>query len=157
MVYASRTLLDTITAAYVHPLNLTAMTDTVVQKAPFDHVRGAKFVPAETEVMLCVDRLVEKTVQVPVLQANFPATKQLRTFPTQVSVTFQVSMGMYRSITAANFTISLEYEELVASKSSSCRLALKSVPPGVSHVRIQPESVEYIIEEIPEGEASETN
>ena len=66
-------------------------------------------------------------------------------------------MGMYRSITAANFTISLEYEELVASKSSSCRLALKSVPPGVSHVRIQPESVEYIIEEIPEGDASETN
>ena len=107
LVYASRTLLDTITAAYVHPLNLTAMTDTVVQKAPFDHVRGAKFVPAETEVMLCVDRLVEKTVQVPVRQANFPATKQLRTFPTQVSVTFQVSMGMYRSITAANFTISL--------------------------------------------------
>ena len=157
LVYASRTLLDTITAAYVHPLNLTAMTDTVVQKAPFDHVRGAKFVPAETEVMLCVDRLVEKTVQVPVRQANFPATKQLRTFPTQVNVTFQVSMGMYRSITAANFTISLEYEELVASKSSSCRLALKSVPPGVSHVRIQPESVEYIIEEMPEGDFPETN
>lgn len=151
-VYAAQEILDTITAAYTRPLALRDISDTTHVDMPFQSVRGAKFVPASTQVDLYVDRLVEKTVRVPVQQVNFPAAKQLRTFPAAVNVTFQVGMSMYRQVTKENFVIVINYEDLLRSNTNKCHLSLKTVPEGVSHARITPQEVEFIIEEIPDNE-----
>lgn len=151
-VYASREQLDTITAAYLQPFNLRNLTDTTHVKSKFIKVKGAKFVPSQIGVTFCIDRLVEKTIQVPVQQVNFPASKQLRTFPATVKVTFQVGMGLYRKITSENFVLVVNYEDLLKNKSNRCHLSLKTIPEGVSHVRISPQDVEYVIEEIPDYE-----
>lgn len=157
MVYASREQLDTITAAYLQPFNLRNLTDTTHVKSNFVKVKGAKFVPAQIGVTFCIDRLVEKTIQVPVQQVNFPASKQLRTFPATVKVTFQVGMGLYRKITSENFVLVVNYEDLLKNKSTYCHLSLKTIPEGVSHVRISPQDVEYVIEEIPDYEQQPEN
>ncbi len=156
-VYASREQLDTITAAYLQPFNLRNLTDTTHVKSNFVKVNGAKFVPAQIGVTFCIDRLVEKTIQVPVQQVNFPASKQLRTFPATVKVTFQVGMGLYRKITSENFVLVVNYEDLLKNKSTYCHLSLKTIPEGVSHVRISPQDVEYVIEEIPDYEQQPEN
>lgn len=156
-VYASREQLDTITAAYLQPFNLRNLTDTTHVKSNFVKVKGAKFVPAQIGVTFCIDRLVEKTIQVPVQQVNFPASKQLRTFPATVKVTFQVGMGLYRKITSENFVLVVNYEDLLKNKSTYCHLSLKTTPEGVSHVRISPQDVEYVIEEIPDYEQQPEN
>lgn len=156
-VYASREQLDTITAAYLQPFNLRNLTDTTHVKSNFVKVKGAKFVPAQIGVTFCIDRLVEKTIQVPVQQVNFPASKQLRTFPATVKVTFQVGMGLYRKITSENFVLVVNYEDLLKNKSTRCHLSLKTIPEGVSHVRISPQDVEYVIEEIPDYEQQPEN
>lgn len=156
-VYASREQLDTITAAYLQPFNLRNLTDTTHVKSNFVKVKGAKFVPAQIGVTFCIDRLVEKTIQVPVQQVNFPASKQLRTFPATVKVTFQVGMGLYRKITSENFVLVVNYEDLLKNKSTYCHLSLKTIPKGVSHVRISPQDVEYVIEEIPDYEQQPEN
>ena len=88
----------------------------------------------------------------PVRPVNFPASKQLRTFPATVKVTFQVGMGLYRKITSENFVLVVNYEDLLKNKSTYCHLSLKTIPEGVSHVRISPQDVEYVIEEIPDYE-----
>lgn len=150
-VYATRSVLDTITAAYTRPQNLHDITDTTKVVAEILSVHGAKFVPNRVGLTFCVDRMVEKTVQVPVQQVNFPASKQLRTFPANVNVTFQVGMGQYRSVTKDNFVLVVNYEDLLRNTTNKCHLSLKTVPLGVSHVRISPQDVEYIIEEIPES------
>lgn len=156
-VYASREQFDTITAAYLQPFNLRNLTDTTHVKSNFVKVKGAKFVPAQIGVTFCIDRLVEKTIQVPVQQVNFPASKQLRTFPATVKVTFQVGMGLYRKITSENFVLVVNYEDLLKNKSTRCHLSLKTIPEGVSHVRISPQNVEYVIEEIPDYEQQPEN
>ena len=156
-VYASREQLDTITAAYLQPFNLRNLTDTTHVKSNFVKVKGAKFVPAQIGVTFCIDRLVEKTIQVPGQQVNFPASKQLRTFPATVKVTFQVGMGLYRKITSENFVLVVNYEDLLKNKSTRCHLSLKTIPEGVSHVRISPQDVEYVIEEIPDYEQQPEN
>lgn len=157
-VYASREILDTITGAYLQPFNLRNLTDTTRVRRPFTQLRGVKFVPSQIDVTFCIDRLVEKTVQIPVQQVNFPASKQLRTFPAAVNVTFQVGMGLYRKITSENFVLVVNYEDLLKNKTNRCHLSIKTVPDGVTHVRINPQDVEYIIEEIPDYEMqSETD
>lgn len=147
-VYATKSQLDTITAAYLKPIYVDNLSDTLIAPLEVSPVKGAKFSPAEVTLSLCVDRMVEKSVQVPVQGINFPPSKVLRTFPSKVNVTFQVGMSNYRKIHADNFSIIVRYEDLMLSKSRKCLPSLDSIPEGVSHLRIIPEEVEYVIEEI---------
>lgn len=149
-VFARPSMLDTITAAYTDHLVMTNLEDTTRLEVPLRHVAGVKFEPNTVKLTLACDRLVEKTVSVPVQQVNFPAEKQLRTFPARVNVTFQVGMGMYRRISADDFVLVVNYEDLVESKSPRCKLSFKSLPDGVAHVRIVPSEVDFVIEEVPE-------
>ncbi len=149
LVYASREQLDTITAAYTRSLRLKDLTDTTSVKASFQPIHGVKFVPDHVGLTFCVDRMIEKTIEVPVQQVNFPASKQLRTFPAKVHITFQVSMGQYRKVNSDNFVLVVNYESLLGNKTNKTRLSLKTTPTGVKHVRIYPQDVEYIIEDIP--------
>ena len=58
---------------------------------------------------------------------------------------------MYRRITADNFVLVVNYATLLDNKQNKCRLQLKSLPQGVSHVRITPQEVDYVIEDVSEN------
>lgn len=151
-VYAEASQLDTIVAAYIAPLGAGVIMDSLVRTVALTPVRGAKFEPREVELKLTADRLTEKSVQVPVHQVNFPAGKHLRTFPQQVTVSFHTGSRIYRNFTAENFVFTASYEELMACPGNKFKLVLKHPPHGVSHIRIVPDEVEFIIEDVSENE-----
>ncbi len=148
LVYAPKHVLDTITAAYTVPVTLDDVTDTLKQQVSLAIVKGAKFIPEQVEVTLPVDIYTDKTVEVPVYGTNFPADKVLRAFPAKVNVTFQVGLGRYRYITADDFVVHVSYEELMRIGSRKYTVKLKSVPRGVSNIRISPEQVDFLIEQV---------
>ena len=78
---------------------------------------------------------------------NFPPDKVLRTFPSKVQVTFQVGLSHFKAITAEDFFIGVTYEELLNNKGEKCPVKLKSVPRYVNHVRLNPQEVDYLIEQ----------
>ena len=114
---------------------------------PVRPIRGAKFIPDVLDVQIDVDIYTEKTVEVPIVGVNFPADKDLRTFPSKVKVTFKVGSKSYKSITADDFVLVISYEELINNESSKIPLHLKSIPEGVSSVRIHPSEVDYLLEQ----------
>lgn len=151
LVYASKEILDTLRFAYLEPVYYRSLQDTTRIRRNFRSIHGAKFDPASAQINVYVDQLTEKTVQVPVQWVNFPATKILRTFPSKVNITFQVGASMYRRITADNFVLVVNYADLINNKQNKCKLQLKSLPQGVSHVRISPSEVDYVIEDVSEN------
>ncbi len=94
-----------------------------------------------------LDVYAEKSVEVPVRGVNFPPDKVLRTFPSKVQVTFQVGLSHFKAITAEDFFIGVTYEELLNNKGEKCPVKLKSVPRYVNHVRLNPQEVDYLIEQ----------
>lgn len=146
-VYGAKNVLDTITGAYIMPVNITGVKDNVKREATFQPVKGLKYVPGNVTLTVFADRIMEKTVQVPVRGTNFPAGKVLRTFPPKVNVTFQVGAALEQKITAENFVLVLNYEELKDKTDNRTTLQLKSIPTGVQRARITPSEVEFIIEE----------
>ena len=90
----------------------------------------------------------EKTVEVPLHGINFPADKVLRTFPSKVQVTFQVGLGRFHKITPESFYINVSYEDLLKLGSDKYTVKLKSIPQGVSHVRVVPDKVDFLIEQV---------
>ncbi len=146
-VYASRNVLDTLTAAYLEPVHLANLIDTTTVKRRFVKVPGVKFVPSSARITIVTDRMIEKTVQVPVQGVNFPAAKTLRTFPPKVNITFQVGMSQYKSVTPESFVLVVNYADLLQNNDNRCRLSLKSLPLGVRRARINPSEVEYVVED----------
>ena len=152
IVYASNSILDTLTAIYTTPVNLKGISANTTMQVMLSPIRGAKFIPETVKVALKVDMYTEKTVEVPIVGINFPATKDLRTFPSKANITFRVGMNHFKAITAEDFALVITYEDLLKNQQSKYRLNLKSIPEGISQVRIIPHEVDYLIEQTAEEE-----
>lgn len=148
LIYAPAGMLDTITVAYTQTVNMENISDTTRQRVALASMKGVKFVPNSVEMTFPVDIYTEKTVEVPLHGTNFPADKALRTFPSRVQITFQVGLKRFRSIKASDFLINVSYEELLKLGSDKYTVKLKSIPPGVSQIRIAPEQVDFLIEQV---------
>lgn len=150
VVYAPASVLDTMQAAYTATMHVEDLDTDRRLHVALRRSKGTKFVPETVNVDLSVDVYTEKTVEVPIIGVNFPASKDLRTFPSQAKVTFRIGAERFKSITAEDFVLAVSYEELLNNKAPTYRLHLRSLPPGVSQVRIDPAEVEYLIEQIAE-------
>lgn len=148
LIYAPAGILDTIKTAYTQRLELENISDTTRRRVPLAPVKGAKFVPASVEMTFPVDIYTEKTVEVPLYGINFPADKVLRAFPSKVQITFQVGLKRFRSIKASDFVIHISYEELLKLGSDKYTVKLTSYPSGISQIRIVPEQVDFLIEQV---------
>lgn len=149
-VFASREVLDTMTAVYTKHVVAENINKKTAYHLQFENIKGTKVTPGYTTLTVNVDKITEKTVEVPVRFVNFPASKVLRTFPSSVKVSFQVGLNMYKQITAADFPIVVSYDDVQNSNSEKLHLYFKSVPAGVSYVRIIPEYVDFLVEDVVE-------
>lgn len=153
IAYAPQEVLDTLTAAYTERVDLENVADTLHKRISLQKLKGVKFVPAYNDLSVYVDMYSEKTVEVPIVGINFPANKVLRTFPSKVQVTFQVGLMHFKEISSEDFFIGVTYEDILKANGDKLLLTLKSVPDYVSHARIIPASVDYLIEQT-EGEGN---
>ena len=154
-VYAPSAILDTLQYAYTISQDFTDLRKTTDFNLSFQNVTGVKIVPEQVRMTAHVDYYTEQTVQVPVIGLNFPADMTLRTFPPTVTIKYRVGAATSRYIGAENFVLAPTYEELLAHVGQKYSLKLKSIPVGVSNVRIYPQQVEFLLERIAiEEEAS---
>jgi len=148
LVYAPSALLDTIKYAYTEKFILENISDTTTHQAGIRPIRGAKFVPNSVDITFPVDIYTEKTVEVPLIGANFPADRVLRTFPSKVKVTFQVGMSKFKDIEAEDFSIRISYNELQRLPSDKYKITLTTIPTGISNIRVSPEEIDFLIEQV---------
>lgn len=152
IAYAPQEILDTLKAAFTTNFTATNVIDTLEKRVPIAKATGVKFVPSYVDVSILTDMYSEKTVEVPVIGVNFPAGKVLRTFPSKVEVTFQVGLRHFKEIKSSDFFIGITYEDVLKAKDDKLILNVKSAPDVVSHIRISPASVDYLIEQQTEKE-----
>lgn len=147
-VLAPSSILDTITAANVAPLHLPMLSEHYSSEVALNRMRGVKFIPERVALTVKVDTYTEKVVEVPIRGVNFPNDIDLKTFPSKVRVVFRVGMARFKTISADDFELSVDYNELLANDSQKIRLRLSVVPDGVSNVRIEPAEVDYLLEHL---------
>jgi len=145
-VWGEKHFLDSLTSVATVVTNIQGLTETTSRQVQLASIRGVKFEPAEVQITAVVDVFTQKSVQVPIVGTNFPGGYSLRTFPASATVSFRVGAKDFKDITADNFVLTATYEELLSLPDSMLTLKLRSVPDGVSHVRITPSAVQFLIE-----------
>ena len=147
-VYASERLLDSIKTVYTEPLNYAGFRDTLNVSCRLQRKEGVKVMPDRINITFYTDVLAEVSIKdVPITGVNMPAGKVIRTFPSRVTVTFVSGVNNYKNITADDFTVVADYNEIVQRPSEKCNIYLKRTPPGISRATLQLTQVDYLIEE----------
>ena len=146
-VYASKHILDSLRFVKTVPINIVNFGDTVIRTVALEKIKGVKIVPGTVRIGLYPDILTEESIDVPVTAVNMPDGKVLRTFPSRVKVSFIVGASMFRHISADQFTVAVDYNELMEHPSDKCNIYLKSSPQSVRNARLQINQVDYLIEQ----------
>lgn len=146
-IYAPATILDTIRYAYTEPQEITNLDRTAAFNLEFPKIPGVRIIPEQVTLTVYVDYYTEQTLKVPIVGLNFPVGISLKTFPATVMVKYRVGAANVRNIKASDFVLSATYEELLDNRHQKLRLKLKTTPVGVSHVRIFPSEVDYLLEQ----------
>lgn len=148
-VYAPLDKLDSIETAYTVATAYSNLEDTSVVSMPLQTQKGVKFVPDSVQVTICVDLFSEKTLTLPIYCENIPQNKLLRTFPLNAKVTFHVSATRFNSISENDFSLVVDYNT-IKSGAKKCKLIMRDKPSDITHLRISPEYVEYVVEQVDE-------
>lgn len=147
-VYASQEKLDSINVVYTESLNYANFRDTLSIRCNLQKAKGVKYVPEKIGMVFYTDVLTEASISdIPIQGINMPEGKVLRTFPAKVTVKFVTGVSQYRSLSANDFTVVVDYREIAAHPSDKCNLYLKSVPEGISRATLEVKQVDYLIEE----------
>ena len=146
-VFASPEILDKIHYVSTEELHYSHFADTITVNAHLQKIRGAKINPSAVKITLFTDILTEESLDVPITGENLPMGKVLRTFPSHVTVSFITGVANYRRLRPENFSVVADYNDLQEHPSDKCSLHLRSVPHGISRVKLSANSVDYLIEE----------
>ena len=146
-VYANKKQLDQLKYVEIEPFYYRNLQDTVHRNVRLQRIRGVKMVPSTIRLSVYPDVLTEETVDVPISAINMPANMVLRTFPSRVTVRFTVGASLFRTISADQFKVVVDYDELSSNPSDKCTLQLRSVPRTVSKARLDVTKVDYLLEQ----------
>lgn len=147
-IYASQDKLDSINVVYTEQLNYANFRDTLSVRCNLQKIHGVKLVPDNVKITFYTDVLTEASIKdIPIQGINMPEGKVLRTFPSKVTIRFVAGVSLYRTLSAKDFTVVVDYKDIANNPSDKCTLYLKNVPQGISRASLDVKQVDYLIEE----------
>ena len=146
-VVAKILLADTAVHRAVADVAQIALTsDTIIRTVALKAERGVIFSQDEVNMTVLSQQYTEKSLEVPITGVNFPEYVSLKSFPARAVLTVWVKMSEYDRVTAADFQVVVDYNDIAGSDASKARLRIYSQPANVRNVRLQTRTVDYLME-----------
>jgi hypothetical protein len=149
-VYAPDGILDTLREMRTERRTFTELSAPVSEEVPLHVPLGVKAEPFTVHMDVNVEEYVEKTfARVRVETIMVPDSVKLRTFPSMVQLSCNVNLSQYKALTADEFVLTVSYADIPTDGTTATRLPIHVTdhPDAATHIRIRPDSVEYMIEE----------
>lgn len=146
-VIAKILLADTAVHRAVADVSQIALTsDTIIRTVALKAEKGVIFSQDEVNMTVLSQQYTEKSLEVPITGVNFPEYVSLKSFPARAELTVWVKMSEYDRVTAADFQVVVDYNDIAGSDASKARLRIYSQPANVRNVRLQTRTVDYLME-----------
>lgn len=139
-------IIDTIDAARTEKLVMKGINKSFSQELKLQSLSNIDFDPVEVWLQVPVEKFTEASLNVPIQVVNLPDSLVLRTFPGKVSITCQVGLSAYETLSEHLFTAVVDYSEVGTMLGNRLQVNLTKVPPYVQALNYTPKSVEYILE-----------
>lgn len=146
LVYGDRKTLQGITEVHTFLVKEVGLTDTLCRKVKLEPHAGAVFEPNYVEIMIPVEKMIQKSIKIPISVRNVPQDVNVVVFPSTVDVSFRVPMSYYKN-NANAVTAVVDYNSInINTPGNKVELRVGEVPGAYKDVILSLDSVEYIIE-----------
>lgn len=103
------------------------------------------YAPVQVDVELNVDQFTEAVIEVPIRIEHLLSRDSLDIYPEKVQVSCLVALKQYNTLKPSSFVVAADAFDLRDTRSRSLKLYLRKYPAFIKQVRIQPETVEFIV------------
>lgn len=146
-VYASESLLDSIQEVRTAFMEIKKGKKTLTRNTELEPINGANLGTERVSVIIPIEEYTEKTLQVPVKIVNVPEIYRIRFFPQTVEVHCNIPISKFTDLNEEDLTIQVSFEDLKDNVSGSLDISLKEKPDWVRNYNINPDRIEFILEE----------
>lgn len=88
----------------------------------------------------------ERSIEVPINATNIPQGRDVKFFPSQVMVSFSVTLDDYKKISPEDFVINVNYNDFYNNDNARVEITLEDYPTSARNIKISPSVVEFLIE-----------
>jgi len=92
-----------------------------------------------------IEEFAEKEFEVLIYIENKPKNKDLIFYPEKIKVKTLVPFSKYEKITASNFYISADFNNIDVSKDKTINLSIKEQPKNVKHIQLEKDFIEFVL------------
>lgn len=138
---------DTIKSIDFISPQYTLINDSVSYTVNLAEIEGIETEPSKITLTIPVDRATEKEFDLKVETRNVPDSLLLKTFPTEVQVSFIVTLSNYDNVSPASFRPYVDYNDIITDETSALKVNLENLPDYVFSPKIQPRYVEILREQ----------
>lgn len=146
VVTGPASIIDTLQAVYTKPVNLKELSGDVSRTVALQKNNEVHTDITETTVSIAVERFTESKITVPLIVKNLPENLQIRLFPQQVDITFDIGLSRYDMVKDTSFIATVDYGQ-VSEFSTFIPVTIEKRPSSILNMICTPEKVEYLIEQ----------
>lgn len=145
-LYGSQEALDTIRFIKTQLIEVEEVNDTLTtQVSLIDHER-TKAKPETVTVTIPTEFYTEGKQLVPVKVLGVPKNMHVRTFPSEVEVTYLAGFSRFKAIIPADFLVTIQYNDLISSSTTTQAVELEKYPSYVVKPKLKTDKVQWVIE-----------
>ncbi len=147
-VFGPRHVLDTMTAVYTETFQHKAISDSIVLKMKLNKPpKGVRYAFNEVDVAVFAEMFTENKIELPITIFNAPDNVNIRLFPHVVTLTYNVGLSNYKRVNANDFQVVFDYNDAKDLEKRRYTLQVVNNSKYTSGLRVQPEQVEFLLEE----------
>ena len=138
--------IDTINEVYSVTKVIENVNDSININIDLKKIKNVVF---QKEAVICkavAEEFTEMNFKIPIRFRNLPDSVNIKLFPSDVKIAFNVGFSNYDKILANQFQFIIDFSEIDINKEEKLRIKLDKLPKEVYLVRYYPKNVGYIVE-----------
>jgi hypothetical protein len=145
--YSGKDILGSLNYAYTVSDTVSNVKSQEPLTFELKPINNVKFTPSKVEVVVPVDKYTQKEITIPITCIGLPSDLNVKFFPSTVRISFITGLSQYNNISADDFSVELDYNDLKNPNETVIPLRITSSPEYVHNLSLSPSEVEYIFEQ----------
>ncbi|OIQ29147.1 MAG: hypothetical protein BM564_07285 [Bacteroidetes bacterium MedPE-SWsnd-G2] len=137
-----------IELVYTKSLNLNEVQENILAEVELDtdnQLKGLELSNSSVLIEATVEKFTEGIIDVPVTIVNVPSNVRLNYFPKTVQVSFYVDLNRFKQISALDFKVECDYNQIVNGNKTSFTPKLVKYSEIVKSTRLKQNKIEFVI------------
>ncbi|HKL67478.1 MAG TPA: YbbR-like domain-containing protein [Bacteroidales bacterium] len=141
-----RALVDTISFVRTKYHQFSDLKEEVTMNLDIEPIPKVRISEKKTLLTIPVEQFTEEVIDVNIMVLNEPDTADVRLFPSQVNIHFNIALSDYNRLQEIPIEAYVDMKNLDVQQVKRLKVNIDNLPSFINNIRSNPKQVEYILE-----------